>query len=433
MFTGAINSDVKSVLHALSQEWGGENVNIVCSGNFTIERILSTLRSCKIHGNDVSLYSSVIGGYLTGKNIEVRLSGLEEYQWLERYLTPGIDTVATMMLCTKVFPCISKQPAYYKRILKAYMAEWPALHKKTCTKILPILDDELCLSSYNCEDGFDFAMRVPNDSVVITYPPTYKGGYERLYKKFDEAFVWNKPKYVMFNEARLEELFKICMSKDRWVVIRDIFVEEWNDYIVGKIQTSIRSKPVYVYSNEPNKKYLSVTRQKIDSLPIKRLQGEIQSPIKLMEISQGQMNLLRSEYLSKHIAPASAVVRFAVVCGGELVGAVGFVPSKYTNDAAYMMTDFAISPTGYKRLSKLVLSAVISKEMRDVLEQRFNSRITKIQTTAFTKKAISMKYRGLFEIHSKKNDMINYESLSGRWTLEEGYRWWMETQSQVKI
>lgn len=432
MFTGAINSDVRSVLYALSKEWGGANVNIVCSGNFTVERILNSTGVNKINGNDVSLYTSAIGAYLTGKNIEVKLSGLDEYQWLAGYLTPGIDTVATLMLCTKVFTCIGKSPAYYKRLLNAYMKEWPDLHKKTCEKIQPILDEEIRLNTYNCEDGYDFALRVPQDEVIISYPPTYKGGYERLYKKFEEAFVWNKPEYIVFDEERLNSFFEICMSKDRWVVGRDVYVEEWSDAIAGKVQTSPRSKPVYIYSNTVSKRYLTVPRQKVESLPVNRLEGEISGPLSLVEISQGQMNLLRSEYLSKHIAPAAAVVRFAVLCGGELIGAVGFALSKYSNDGAYMMTDFAISPTLYKRLSKLVLAAVLSKEVQDILVQRFNTRIVKIQTTAFTKKPASMKYRGLFDVHNKKEDMINYEALAGRWSLEEGLRWWRETQSQIR-
>ena len=95
-----------------------------------------------------------------------------------------------------------------------------------------------------------------------------------------------------------------------------------------------------------------------------------------------------------------------------------------------MMTDFAIAPTLYKRLSKLVLAAALSKEVQCVLMQKFNAKVPLILTTAFTKKPVSMKYRGLFDVYNKKEGIVNYSAKAGRWTLEEGFRWWMNTQSQ---
>ena len=429
MFTGAINSDIRSILCSVIPYFGDAKVNVACSGNFTIERILSARGVRSIRSNDVSLYSSVIGGYLTGNNIKVGLLDGEKYAWLKDYISPGIDTVATMMLCTKVFQCIDKKPEYYKRQFAAYIKNWGLLHKRTCEKIAPILE-EIKVNEFCCQDGYDFVNDAQEDSVVISFPPTYVGGYEKLYKKFDEAFVWDNPPYTMFDEKRLEEFFELCCSKRYWILLRDVFVPEWEEFIIGFVQTSPRSKPVYVYSNLNSKKFLTMPRQKIEPLPLKRLDGEITPPLSIIEISQAQMNLLRSEYLSKKIPPASASVRFAVVCGGYLVGAIGFAPHKYTAEGAYMMINFAIAPTLYKRLSKLVLAAALSKEVQCVLMQKFNAKVPLILTTAFTKKPVSMKYRGLFDVYNKKEGIVNYSAKAGRWTLEEGFRWWMNTQSQ---
>ena len=52
-----------------------------------------------------------------------------------------------------------------------------------------------------------------------------------------------------------------------------------------------------------------------------------------------------------------------------------------------------------------------------------------IGTTAFTDKPVSMKYRGLFDVHSRGEGRINYVGQAGRWSLEEGYQWWKTNHS----
>ena len=35
-----------------------------------------------------------------------------------------------------------------------------------------------------------------------------------------------------------------------------------------------------------------------------------------------------------------------------------------------------------------------------------------------------MKYRGLFDVHSRSEGKVNYLGAAGRWSLKEGYQWW---------
>ncbi|MBI1209564.1 MAG: hypothetical protein GC191_20065 [Azospirillum sp.] len=44
------------------------------------------------------------------------------------------------------------------------------------------------------------------------------------------------------------------------------------------------------------------------------------------------------------------------------------------------------------------------------LELKLVQRITRVFTTAFTNKPVSMKYRGLFDLVSRKQGMLNYAS-----------------------
>ena len=427
-FTGAINSDMRSIVASLCRQWQGKDVYVACSGNFTVENILSSVGGFRsIHSNDVSLYTTAVGRYLAGEDFKIEVTDNPDYAWLKDWVTPGLDTIATLMLCTRVFPCVGRKEPYYKRMLNAYMKRWPALHSGTKEKNKTTLDG-IKIDSYFAGDAFDFVANAPEDAVVITFPPTYAGGYERLYKKFDEAFVWEKPEYTLFDEARLETFFKMCMGRDNFLVSRDVYVEEWEKYLVGQVQTSVRNKPVYMYSRDRDKTFLTSPAQKIENVPLDRLgqEDDIVSPLRLIQLTQGQFNTLRSQYLSVHIAPAMASVRLAVMSGDKLIGAIAFDMGKYGLDEAYMMTDFSIAPTKYRRLSKLVLVAALSTEVQGLLMQSFNQNVNRIFTTAFTSNPASMKYHGLFEVYNRKEDAVNYEAKAGKWSLEEGLQWWLK-------
>ena len=256
------------------------------------------------------------------------------------------------------------------------------------------------------------------------------GGYERIYKKFDEVFEWERPDYVIFDDQRFELFTTILTSKKTWVTLRDKPVERFKDNLRGVVQTGLRSKPVYIYAGE-GKTRLTQARQKTEPVNIKRLEGEITGPLSLIKLTIGQMNTLRSEYLATGIVPAAPQISLGVVAGDRLIGATGFSAAKYgdINDV-YMMSDFAVPQKVYKRLSKLVLIAAASKEVQAILQQAFNRKVKDIYTTAFTDKAVSMKYRGIFEVYNRKDGFINYVSEAGRWTLAEGLETWKKKHSQ---
>lgn len=431
MFTGSINQDMRSLIKTLAVNWKGREVYVPCSGNFTVERVLNTAGVTKVYGCDVSLYTCVIGGYLSGENVTVSLNPARpEFSWLAEYLTPGIDTVISMVLSTRYMQFIDRQEPYFTRMERAYREAFSSLHAENKEKLQPLLD-EIQIAGFSCADAMEFIKEVPSDAVVLSFPPTYAGGYEKLYKNMDSVFEWDKPTYEVFTAESFELFMRRVMQRDTWVLARDNKVAELEEHLVAQFQTGMRSRPVYMYSSAAARTYLTVPRQKLEPVHQRRLAGDIEGPMKLIAITQGQFNTLRSLYLSPKIIPASAHVRLAVICGDSLVGAFAFDRSKYgSSDEVYMMTDFAISPTKYKRLSKLVLAAALSTEVQGILESTFNQRVLKIFTTAFTDNPASMKYRGMLDVHNRKEGIVNYEGHAGRWTLEEGFEWWMEKHSK---
>ena len=117
----------------------------------------------------------------------------------------------------------------------------------------------------------------------------------------------------------------------------------------------------------------------------------------------------------------------------------------------YLLSDFPIAPTKYKRLAKLVLYAALSRESKMLAERLTNHRICSLVTTAFSKNPVSMKYRGLFRLLNKKElpgvedgetDMskiyynqgyqLNYGAAMGEWTLADGLAMWKKKHSQTE-
>jgi len=180
-----------------------------------------------------------------------------------------------------------------------------------------------------------------------------------------------------------------------------------------------------------------LVKQRLEKLTIPKLSEDDEitadSGLKIAPISTGQLNTLRSLYLNYNIIPAAPQFSLVVLVDGKIIGALGMSRSNYLGEwcNVYMMADFAVSPTKYGRLSKLVLAASLSKEVQAIAEQKIGIRVKAIGTTAFTEKPVSMKYRGLYRLHNRKNGALNYKADAGRWSLKEALDWWMKKHSRV--
>ena len=98
-FIGAINDKLRKFFWTHAATLEGKRCYIGCSGNFTIEQIIS--RQCKnveIYSNDVSLYSSALGCMLAGRPFEMEIIN-PELRWANTYIDRGApEGVAVLLL-----------------------------------------------------------------------------------------------------------------------------------------------------------------------------------------------------------------------------------------------------------------------------------------------------------------------------------------------
>jgi hypothetical protein len=426
VFIGSINRHMRSVLETAAAGWKGQPVYVACSGNFTVERILARCGVGPIHSNDVSIYSCALGWYLAGKPVRYELRS-DEFDWLRGSLEPGAATVATLLLVGQMLTA-GQGTAYAARIVDGYRRRWPELHAATVARVTKAAQG-LAIANYYAGDCRDFLAQADPGGVCVTFPPTYRGGYERLYKRLESLFEWPKPEYAMFGPEDVEPFSRTVRSFRHWMISSDLPHPEMVANHVATVQTSLRSKPVFMYSDSAPPR-VAAARQSIGKNPWAPHTGPISEPPQVVRIDAPTMNAIRSLYLNPGITVCDAPRNYAVLSGGKLVGAFAvMLPRGHLPCDIYLLSDFPVRPNPHRRLSKLVLACAVGREVRDDLEQWLCSRIRTVGTTAFTDKPVSMKYRGLFEVHNRSEGKVNYLGPAGRWTLAEGYAWWIKHHS----
>ncbi len=441
---------MQSILAEHVGGWDCADLYVGCSGNFTVERALHGLGDWRFHGNDVTLYTSAIGAYLAGKPLALALNPEYEadYGWLAPYLGEPADTLATCLLSSRLVEGLDKDNAYYDRWRAAYRDQWPALHAKTVERVQAC---PLRLASYAAEDVATWLERVPAAAGVICYPPFYAGDYTAMYANLERLLLWEKPAYGELNDERRLALFRRIADRRWWLFGSHLPLPEYAPYLRGMTKTTNRGLPIYVYAcGGPTR--ITSPRQEIEPVTTARLApGQtIGDTMSLAILSTGQFQALRSQYMNENIIPGQATLAVGVLVDGYLVGVYAFSAaptlvqwdSHIEGPTLYLLSDFSVAPTDYPRLSKLVLYAALSQESRLLAERTAHRRVRALVTTAFSKNPVSMKYRGLFDLLTRKENKgegkgddpghryyaqgytLNYGQRLGDWTLAEGLAVW---------
>ena len=464
MFYGSIPSEVQSIMGKIVNKWNVTDIYIGCSGNFTVEKLISPLNKFSLHSNDVTLYSRCLGEFYSGKPVELTLSseGKEKFPWLEKYLQSDSDKIASIMLATRLVSYDGKDNAYYLKMLNEYIKQWSILHTKTKQKVEK---NELCIKSYYNGDVINFIDDMPLEMGFISYPPFENAGkaFVKDFAKLEQIFCFTPPEYDFFNRNSLLAFYERITQKKFWLFGTNIKLEDerFKKFLCGKSKTTNRGIPIYVYSNTDILQIVT-PNQKTVNLNIQRLMPgeEVGENLSLWELSNEAFQTLRSIYMNINIRPGQATLAVGVMADKKLIGVYAFSSSPtlanwgkhIETPTLYLLSDFPVAPTDYDRLAKLVLIAALSKESKLLAERLTRKRVRSLVTTAFSKNPTSMKYRGLFKLLTRKENNalsekwgteidpankyynqpyeINYGATIGQWTLQEGLALWKKKHSQ---
>lgn len=464
MFYGSIPAEVQSMMGKIVKEWDVKDIYVGCSGNFTVEKLISPMKKFTIHSNDVTLYSKCLGEFYSGKPVELFLSpiGEDKFPWLHKYIKTDADKIATLMLATRLVAFDGKDNPYYQKMLGEYMNQWKTLHAETKRKVET---NEMTISSYYNGDVLDFIQELPKAVGFISYPPFENAGkaFVKDFAKLEELFIFEPPKYDFFDKDSLLSFYEQMTKKKQWLFGTNIKLEDdrFKKFLCGKSKTTNRGIPIYIYSNAEQTQIV-IPNQATTTLHVNRLMpgDEVGGKMTLWELSNEAFQTLRSVYMNINIRPGQATLAIGVMVDDKLIGVYAFAAgptlaqwdTHIDTPTMYLLSDFPVAPTDYDRLSKLVLIAALSKESKVLAERLVRKRVRSLVTTAFSKNPVSMKYRGLFKILNRKENKalsekwgseidpsnryynqpyeINYGAALGQWTLDEGLAIWKQKHGQ---
>ena len=256
MFQGSLPTKAIKIIGNIVKEWDCKRIYIGCSGNFTIERSISSIINCPITSNDVTIYSSYIGKYFVGeplKGLKIKDNYQGECIFFKDYMESDADKVATLILAADILPFDGSNLAYSKRMLKGYKEQFSNLHKKL---VIKLKDIKVKIDTFYNGDVMNLINEIPDNCGFISFPPFFKGGYEKMWAKLEEVFEYDKPEYIEFNpDLHIKQFCETVKKLDNFVIGTEREVEELKKFYAGIVQT-LNGKNIYMYSKTKKKHYV---------------------------------------------------------------------------------------------------------------------------------------------------------------------------------
>jgi hypothetical protein len=424
-FIGAINDKCRKFFATHAALLEGRDVFIGCSGNFSLEQILTTrAASARLYSNDISLYSSVLGHLLAGQPFHLACTD-PELHWLNAYLERGaVEQMAVLVMLTSMLQFRKCGNPYQQRMWTHYLANFDRYFDATCDKIRKVAG-RVRVVEYTMTDVHDYYPRP--GAVSVSFFPTYVGGYERLFKKLDAAFDWDRPRYEVLTAERREATIR-RMAEGDFILYDDNARDDFT--CVATISSGGR-KNVHVYSNLPFPGCLVRLRinEKAPKYDLLMPEEEIavDSVVALVKADMATINHYRNMFLSKKIVPGSGSHCFLLLADNRVFGVLMFLTYSVKlkrPDEVYLMSDFVVPSTRHPRLAKLALLLSLTADMREIMEKAEIKRYRTVLTSVFTDKPVSMKYRGIYDLAKRSDGFLNYRGTFAVTTLQEALAQW---------
>lgn len=394
MFIGSINSTVRKYLASVSPAFQNKTVVVGCSGNFTSEGVFTKYaQPAEIHSNDVSLYSCMLGRWLAGESVDYEITD-PDLKWVTDYFSSDVEKLASLMVLLNMLQYVKQKTAHQQRMWLINKDNFGLMVSHTAER-LQLAPPRI--TTFYAGDVSDHFKRFENDrnAVFCCYAPTYAGGYEQLYKALDAVTTWDEPTYSMLDEEARDKLLA-WMSDGRKYLWYDDRVLPGHPLIMQQEQN--RNRTVYLYSNFIERPAYFARHGYgglPPSIPLANKDTEFSETSEIFAVPMKTTMIARfkNAFLGKNIDFSLGMWGFCFFIDGVAIGFVEFNPAKYgTPDGVYMMADFPVPGTKYKRLSRLIVMLAVSGEMRKTLERIKETRVRTLYTTAFTDRPVSMKW-----------------------------------------
>ena len=442
-FVGSVPHEARAVIAAALAPYrdlkGDERpeVFVGCSGNYAIDKLCAQ-RGFRIHSNDVSLYSALIGFIATGRELFKPVVKDETLKpVLAKYGDTARESLAKVMFAMACGDYVGRKNDYERMMLDRYLQKAPDFMDSTLEKF-----DKTDMLAFHAEDFFygdfrDAIERARERDLIFAFPPTYRGGYEKLYRFVDSAFEYPRPEYRLFDPDKAAECFADFLTRKQCMIYTDKRHAGLERWLAGAIRLGGGKHEIFLYS--------SFRAGGRSSVFLDDLGGGEEAPRTAL-LPHGYAPR-REDKPSIAIVPSNDVLHYKRLfmssrvdyskgedlcvefgLNGRAFGWASFSTMLGTRQPGclFEVSDFVMD-SGIRHLSKLLVKLLLSADTRRVITRRFFQSYSGIQTSVYTPKPVSMKYRGVFQLieRDEKAKKLTYCGYFGDRSLEEIYReWW---------
>lgn len=367
-----------------------------------IEQILKTDR-IRVIVNNLFMYSfwDVI---ITNKIIPIG----GDYKWMETEKGDKAERLAKLMLYKNV-RIANKSDVYHMMVYEDYKKrydEYVVKYKEKATQLLLNLSEKQLTVQYG---DINTAIKGSENELIV-----YQTGFSAKLRAASNGLARDTG---MDPVTILTDYKKVNLSNKNYIVVsKNKFLD---------LEMNFRSNRDYVYSNSNVIKRSVFSDKVLEPLEYKIIPKDHEitrkSRIQFLKAKRTQVDYLRVRYIKYGIQLGSAPFCYIWFVDGYVIGATMFDFAKATSSGSekiYMKSDFVVDSEVW-RLSKFLIMCTLLDTFKEELDIRFQTSIDKIQTTVFTDKPVSMKYRSVYKMTKREGGKLNYEAHAGSLTKDQ--------------
>jgi hypothetical protein len=450
MFFGTTPPIISQWIFNEIKTYGTQKVYEPFAGNFVVSQLCGLIdKNIHVVSTDVSLYSMAIGFGVMEKDFGLTYSDAEHIQQFDYFLskTDPLSLAIGVIFFNEVAKNLKKNHVpYYKNMNVEVQKNQQRYYQDIEKKILGFKEN---LGNFDFKGtcGVQLLNDCKENDFVFYDPPVILGDYEKQYRPLQECFKYEEPFYTeMTDEVKLQNLIDLsergCKVFYRTNEPIDYLPENFN--LVFKHQ--YKSNGFYcIYTNkEDSKLFVNRFNPVKESQPNFRtigIEDEIteNSEIKVVRVDGKTANHYRLMWVKK-AEMKDAGTPFLIFIDGKLIGLFQIMDAmRFGNSLAVIISDPACPHSKYKRLSKLIMYLCCTKETLKDFNDMTMWHHDGFTTIVFTNAAVSMKYRGFFDLHERKendgffkNKLVYQNKKNIFDTYRDALKHWVKKDSHIQ-
>ncbi len=419
MFVGTTPPEIRLLLQDVltnrvtgSSKKEEEAIFVGCSGNFSTDKILAGM-GFKVHSNDVSLYSKLIADIILKKDTEVKVANSDLANVFSSWPESRYKKLVQVMFAMKIAEFAPRKNDYQREFYENCLVGASGYYANTLDKIERNRQFDFQLETFFYGDFIEHLKNKRGRGIGVSFPPTYKGGYEKLFSFVEDSFDYLRADYKIFDPQEAPVIFGELLDSDENIIYSDREIEALQRYEVAKAVLGAGRHSVYIYSSVDTKKRYYIERKrkplstKYQVIPFEFVfTPETRITIEVCRVQD--VNYFKAFYMADKVNyTEGGDLGLVFLADGRAFGFASFSKQLSTATHLFMQSDFVVT-SAMPKLSKLVIMLCRSREMKKKILRYFKHYYEGVKTSVFTDKPVSMKYRGVFDLERRDKGKLIY-------------------------